>query len=61
MKQIASVSDWPEAFDACRERNRPLVVQDSDGSIERIYPSGVSKELPSGAYGSIDLIILPED
>jgi len=37
---------WEEAFDACRERNRPIVVRcDEDGKTEvsKIYPSGHSR------------------
>jgi len=30
---------WEEAFDACREANRPLVVR-VDGEIAKIFPSG---------------------
>jgi hypothetical protein len=39
---------WWEAFDVCRERDRPLVVRcDEDGVTEfaKIYPSGHAKTL----------------
>ncbi len=33
---------WWEAFDVCRERNRPIVA-DVNGLQEKIFPSGHSE------------------
>ena len=52
MKQPPSTFEefdtWPEAFDCCRERNRPLDVCVPDGpdyEYARIFPSGHCKTL----------------
>jgi hypothetical protein len=37
--------DWSDAFDLCRELNRPIVVR-VHGEMSRIYPSG--KEITIG-------------
>jgi hypothetical protein len=35
---------WEEAFDTCRERDRPLRVY-VDGEIAKIFPSGSYKKI----------------
>lgn len=53
------VADWNEAFDVCRERNRPVRVMDRSGQVDRIFPSGSVQPCISGA--KCDIIILPDD
>lgn len=49
---IAETFDtWPEAFDACREANRPLVVC-VDGEVAKIFPSGHSTSSTTAPPGS---------
>ena len=50
------VVDWNEAYDVCRERDRPLRVMDSDGSVTQIFPSGHGRSCSSDKH---DLFILP--
>ena len=39
--------DWPEAFDVCRERNRPIIAN-VKLEICKIFPSGHGKTLYKG-------------
>ena len=39
MSSVLVFDSWPEAFDTCRERNRPIHVA-VKGKIQKIYPSG---------------------
>jgi len=39
--------DWSDAFDTCRERNRPINAT-VDGETCKIYPSGRSVNLKTG-------------
>lgn len=41
MRTVEAFSMWWEAFDTCRERNRPLVVTvGPEGGEWKIFPSG---------------------
>lgn len=48
--------DWAEAFDVCRERNRPLVVyvqeKDDPAEVAKIFPSGRCETIAAGAEAS---------
>ena len=47
---------WSEAFDACRERDRPIVVECSEdriGEVAKIYPSGSSKTISPGHLNEV--------
>ena len=50
MNRYEKFDDWSEAFDTCRERNKPLLVtvwdEGSDAYIDaKIFPSGAVKEI----------------
>ncbi len=53
---MIAILDWNEAFDVCRERNRPLVIEDKDGKRTLIFPSGHEKATTRKA----DFVIDPE-
>lgn len=46
-------SDWSCAFDACRERNRPLLAC-VDGEVCKIFPSGRSERQPAQRSARIE-------
>lgn len=43
-KQIKEFDDFPEAFDYCRERDKPVIVK-IQGKEWKLYPSGYAKNL----------------
>lgn len=53
---MEAIRDWNEAFDICRERNRPIRVKDTNGVIETIFPSSHSRK---EATGKADFVIDP--
>ena len=53
-----AVHDWNEAFDVCRERDKPQVVRDPTGQRTKIYPSG-SDRILYGRSGGWDIEIVP--
>lgn len=55
MSKPLTVGSWPEAFDVCRERNRPLVVKDC-GDVVCIFPSGHAVKAPRKLW---DVEIVP--
>lgn len=39
--------EWSDAFDTCRERNRPITVKVGEEPVEVIFPSGMSRRVVS--------------
>jgi len=50
MKHDNTFTDWTEAFDICRERNRPMTLWMDDGHFYKIFPSGQCRELVAGKW-----------
>ena len=52
-------NDWYEAFDCCRERNKPVIATVDDGNkIEtcKVYPSGTCKLISKRPIETITLM-----
>jgi hypothetical protein len=44
MNEIREFADWSDAFDYCREVNKPIFARVS-GQVQKLFPSGHAKQV----------------